>query len=273
MAGAQKRVSYFFILYLLFSMLLLLLDSKGSLSFLHKGAQAITSPFKSALFSGRLTVLSPFIVIGNSGKKEAEIEKLQQEKADALSQLSALTAAKEENERMRYLLGTTLPPSWHFAPLRVVGKIGDTLITAGDLPAEAGEPVIATPGTESAGRRRSGVFIGKVGGTVGREIKVILPTSTSSKIPVIVRAPDGARRASGILVGKGESMRIEQVLSSETLSEGDLVLTSGEGAPPELLIGYVSKILPQEASAWKSAEVKTAMDVEDLDFVFVITKF
>lgn len=273
MAHSPKNTSYLFAFYLVFSILLVLLDSKGALSFLHKGAQGITTPFKSALFSARKTLLSPLVAISDSEKKEVEIEELRQEKADVLSQLSTLTALKEENERMRYLLGTTLPPSWQFAALRVVGKIGDTLTTTGDLLPEVSAPVIVSGEIESASRRRSGVFIGKIGEILGREIKVILPTATNSKIPVIVRSPDGARHASGILVGRGESMRIEQVLSSETLSEGDLVLTSGEGAPPELLIGYVSKVLPFEASAWKSAEVKEAISVEGLDFVFIVTKF
>lgn len=271
MVQSPKSTSYLFIFYLVLSILLLLLDSQGALSFLHQGVQAVTTPLKSALFSARTTMLSPFVAISDWQNKEAEIEKLQQEKADVLSQLSTLTALKEENERMRYLLGTALPARWQFAPFRVVGKIGDIVLATGDLKPEIGEPVIIA--SEVTPETRSGVFIGRVGETVGRELKVILPTNTSSKIPVIVRAPDGARQASGILEGRGGSMRLEQVLSSETLSEDDLVLTSGEGAPPELLIGYVSKVLPQEASAWKSAEIRMAINVENLDFVFVITKY
>lgn len=251
--------------------MLLLLDSRGALSFLHQGTQAITSPFKSALFDAREIVLSPLVAISEWENKEVEIEKLRQEKADALSQLSALMAVKEENERMRYLLGTTLPPRWQFAALRVVGKIGDTLLATGELKPETDAPVIVSE--QVTPEKRSGVFIGKTGEVLGREIKIILPTSTFSKIPVIVRSKEGTRLASGILVGRGGSMRIEQVLSSEALSEGDLVLTSGEGAPPELLIGYVGKALPSEASAWKSADVEVAINVEDLDFVFIVTKY
>ncbi|MBI4033102.1 MAG: rod shape-determining protein MreC [Candidatus Blackburnbacteria bacterium] len=271
MASLQKRISYLFVFYLLFSTILLFLDSRGSLSFLHQGAQALITPLKVSLTGVKKTFLSPFVAISDWKKKEAEIEKLRQEKADVLSQLSALEALREENGRMRYLLGTALPPSWQFAPLRVVGKVGDTLLATGDSKPEAREPVIIS--AEVTPEKRSGVFVGKIDSVVGREIKIILPTAAVSKIPVIVRAKDGERRASGILVGRGGNMRLEQVLSSETLFEEDLVLTSGEGAPPELLIGYVSKVLPSEASAWKSAEVEMVVNVENLDFVFVVTKY
>lgn len=271
MSVVRRNTSYLFISYFLFSIFLFFLDSRGLLSLVHISVQTITSPFKSALFSARKTALAPFAAISNSEKKDAEIETLRQEKADMLSRLSFLTALKEENERMRYLLGTTLPASWQFSPLRVVGRIGDSLTTTSDLPLDADRPVIVS--MDVAPEKRSGVFVGKTGQAVGAEVNIILPTNTQSKIPVIVRSPSGARRASGLLVGRGGEIRLEQVLSSEALTERDLVLTSGEGAPPELLIGFVDKVLPPDSSATRSAEVEAAINTENLDFVFVITKY
>lgn len=267
MQGTKSNTLYYLaIFYLLFSVFIYFLDSRGTLNFVHKSAQVLTIPVRSSLFDARNAVLSPLAVFSSSEQNMARIKELEGKVASLSSQLADQKALEEENAKMRRLLGTNLPPNWQFASARVVSVSSDTMSVTSDYGATSGTPVLAAS--------ESGVLVGRTEKVVGKEVHVQLPTHISSKIPVIVRGQDGSRRAAGIIVGQGGTARLEQVLASESLETGDLILTSGDaGLPPELLVGYVDKITKNEASPWQEAGVKSAINVQALDFVFFVTKF
>lgn len=267
MQGTKSNSIYYLaIFYLLFSIFIYFLDSRGTLDFVHRGAQILTIPVRSWLYDSRVTLLSPLSVFSNSAKQSDQIRELEGRAASLSSQLADQKALEEENAKMRRLLGTNLPPNWQFAPARVVSISGDVMNVVSDYNAGVGTPVLTTS--------EGGVLVGRVEKVVGRQTLVTLPTNISSKIPVIVRGQDGTRRASGIVVGQGGTARLEQVLSSESLETGDLILTSGDAnLPPELLVGYVDKVSRNETSPWQEAGVKSAINISGLDYVFFVTKY
>lgn len=281
MQGVKSNTSYYLaVFYLLFSILIYFLDSRGALNFVHKGAQILTIPVRSALFDAHNTVLSPLVVFSDSTKKDAQMRELEERVASLSSQLANKRALEEENAKMRRLLGTNLPPNWQFSAGRVVSVSSDIMSVTSDYNAASGTPVLEaseSPPSSEAG----GVLVGRVEKVVGRQTQVTLPTNIASKIPVLVRGQDGSRRASGIVVGQGGTSRLEQVLASESLDSGDLILTSGDanlpagrqGLPPELLVGFVDKVTRSETSPWQEAGVKSAINTRDLDFVFFVTKY
>lgn len=267
MAGSTKSNGfYLFIFYLLFSIFIIYADSHGFLADLHRFAQGFTTPVESRLFALRRTLTSPFSVLFFAGDKDKRIQGLEKENALLLGQLSQLKSVEEENEKARHLLGASLPASWHFEPARVVSSFASRLYLTADFEPKQGTPVITS-------QEKSGVLVGQVESVLGGKIEVILSTSDLFKTTVIVRDKEtGERRAAGILVGQAGRLKLEQVLTSETVKEGDVVVTSGEGLPPELLIGFISKVFENHGT-FQEAEVNYPVDLAKLDFVFLVTRF
>lgn len=274
MAGSAKGNSlHWLILYLLFSIFILIADKpaspaggRGFLAGLHQAVQGFTIPVESRLFALRRTFISPFSSFFSTGDKDKRIQELEKENALLLGQLSQMQALKEENEKARYLLGASLPASWHFEPARVVSNFADRIYLTADFEPKQGTPVITS-------QEKSGVLIGQVESVLGEKIEVVLSTSDLFKTTVLVRDKEtGARRAAGILVGRAGRLRLEQVLTSETVKEGDMVVTSGANLPPELLVGYVTKVL-ETKGAFREAEVEYPLDLTRLDYVFLVTKW
>lgn len=267
MTGSTKSSSlYLFIFYFLFSIFIIYADGRGLLANLHRFVQGVTIPVESQLFRARIALFTPFSGFSSGSEKDRKIQELETENARLLAQVAALKSVEEENARARHLLGATLAPSWRFEPARVVSVFADKMFLTGDTTPSLGAPVI-TSGD------RGGVFVGLVENVAGKRVTVILPTSELIKNTVLIRDREtGERHGAGILAGRGDRLMLEQVLASETIKEGDIVVTSGDRLPPELLVGYVTKVL-ETKGAFREAEVKIAVDPVKLDFVFLVTKF
>ena len=269
MRSAGKRFIYYLSLsYFIFAGVILWGDSHGRLEKLHILAQKATTPVEERLFRAKTVTLGRFGDKRTSEEKDKRISELEVRSAQLEGQIAQFGALKEENERMRYLLGAGLPANWKFEPLRATQNYTDRLYTSAELQELQGKTVISTEG-------KDGIYVGRVEKIIGNQAEIFLPTKDGERMPVKVRDKDiGEARASGILVGRGGRMVLDQVLTGESLKSQDLVVTSGdESRPNGLLIGRVGKILPVSAGAFQQAEVEQAIDYKQLDVVFVITKF
>lgn len=265
--GKTSNTSNLLFLYILLAVILIFLDSRRFFSPIKKTAQNVLIPFQSSLFITRAALFGPITNLSSSQSKEEEITKLKEENAKLLAQVTSLKAVEEENEKARHLLGAALPPSWHFEPARVVSVFADKIFVSSSFTPDVGTPVVLSAD-------KGGVFIGEVESIQGNVVSVLLPTSGLSKITALVRdKKTGERHASGIIEAKQGKLFLQQVLTSETLKEGGLVVTGGdEKVPPDLLIGTIVKVLPSTGT-FQEAEVKQAIPPESLEFVFFITKF
>ena len=260
----------FYTSYFVLAGFLLLLDFRGKLDSLHSFAQRVTTPIKESLFKAKTETLGRFGLLGRLGKEERNTEELQGRIFFLEGRVLEMGVLREENARMRYLLGAGLPANWQFAAFRVVSVYADSLYGHTDFVDPKDKILINTDqGT------KGGIYVGRVEKVLGRQAEVFLPTKDGERIPVRVRDKDsGEAMASGILFGRGGRVFIDQVLTGETLREGDLVLTSGdEVRPSELLIGMVFRILPISAGAFQQAEVVQALDYRKLQVIFLITRF
>lgn len=265
-AGRKDTFLYLFIFYFLFSIFIFFLDSRGMLVGLRRFVDRMALPAQTSLFKARKVVLQPLSVFSLSKNKEDELARLREENGRLLSKTSNIKALEEENERARHLLGASLPASWHFEPARVISSFADRIYLTADFEPKQGTPVITS-------QEKSGVLVGQVESVLGGKIEVVLSTSSLFKTAVLVRDKEtGARRAAGILVGQGGKLRLEQVLTSETVKEGDMVVTSGEGLPPEILVGFISKVFKNRGT-FQETEVGYPVDLRSLDFVFLVTKW
>ncbi len=83
--------------------------------------------------------------------------------------------------------------------------------------------------------------------------------------------------ALGIMQGTGtETIIFNNVLLSDTLQKGDVVVTKGNinadglGFPPNLVVGKIISVNKKASSLFQSAEVERLVDVAKLEMVFVM---
>lgn len=267
-----KKDFAFFVLFLSLSFLTLFLDSRRFLESPKVLIFNLTLPISNSLYVWKglgFTQYLPFLK-----EKQKEIDILYQENIFLVSQLSQDKKLEEENTQMRRLLGTNLPPSWKFLPGEVIFRQGDLLTVSFEDEAEEDELVVLPKLDnleESA--RLIGLYVGKIKGR-GKLVRVELPTNPSSKVEVVVRSKDNfERQAWGILEGRGGSLILTQVLSSENLGVGDWVLVNaGQDARSELLVGKIIKESFSSNVAFKSAEVESVLDKDKLVGVFAVKR-
>ena len=116
-------------------------------------------------------------------------------------------------------------------------------------------------------------LVGQVYRASPRAAQVLLITDNISSIAARL----SASRATGIVFGSGSSgpLTMEWIDQEAQLEVGDVVLTSGLGGqfPADLVIGRVVALERNEADLFQNATVQPAIDVSDLEIVFVLTNF
>lgn len=85
-------------------------------------------------------------------------------------------------------------------------------------------------------------------------------------------------RAEGSVQGRGleaGDLRMQYIELDATITEGDLVVTSGLGGnfPPDLVIGQVTSVQNLEFELWQEAQVTSLIDFDTVEFVLVVTSF
>lgn len=254
------------LVYLFLSLLVLLLDKRGVLDIFHRSSQVLIIPVNTQVYKLKKFLLLPVQTLTLKIDKDKKIEELEIQKADLLAEISRLQSIEAENSKLRRLLGANLPPNWRFEPARVISYSNDTLSVLSNFTPEKGMAAIAG--------ENKGILVGTYHETIGKEIKITTTKNKDTRVSVIVKNSSGNKVATGLSVGEGGKIVLDQVLASQNLGQGDTITTSGDGnLPPDLLIGTVSKVIKLEGQALQKAEVSPAVDFDNLDYVFFVTKF
>lgn len=184
--------------------------------------------------------------------------KNQQEVAELKTRLSSLA---EENKEQKRLLSAPLPKNWQFLTVKVIGLTNEELtINAGQKDGVA-TGMIAVSGE---------TYLGRVGQVSEHLAKIRLPSFFEEKLSIkIVSVDKMAVYGKGLLVGYGQGkMKIEQILSSERVSKGNLIITSmAEG---ELLIGEIEEVIKAKGEVFQMASIKRLFNPEELNTIFLM---
>jgi rod shape-determining protein MreC len=111
-------------------------------------------------------------------------------------------------------------------------------------------------------------------GVVGR---VVLPSARAAKVQMLIdrNAAAGAlierTRAQGIVVGQGDSLRMQYVPGTADVKPGDLVVTSGIDRiyPKGFVIGTVD-VVDRGPGTYHEISVRPAVDFSRLEEVLVV---
>jgi rod shape-determining protein MreC len=183
-----------------------------------------------------------------------------------------LTEVERENERLRQLLNFTRSNPWYdYKAAAVIGhRIGqDTSNLLFSIFIDVGArdglavdmPVITDRGL--VGR------VVAVGPNVAEVLLLIDPASA-------VNARVQNSRVTGIVRGNIDAgLVMERIPQGETVSPGDIILTSGLGGnfPDKLVIGQVTEVFHRDSDMFQSARIRPTVDFGKLETVLVITTF
>ncbi|HQV02808.1 MULTISPECIES: rod shape-determining protein MreC [unclassified Novosphingobium] len=183
-------------------------------------------------------------IIGGYFTRGSRVAKLEREVAEARVQLAEQAAVKEENARLKALLGLTESDP---RPVTVTRLIGST---------SSSTRRFATLGAGSRQGIKIGMAVRSPQGLVGRVLevgpvtaRVLLITDSESTIPVR-RAQDGVQ---AYATGQGDgTLKVRLAATGiNPLRKGDAIVTSGSGGlfRPNEAVAVVISLLPDGAIA------------------------
>lgn len=225
--------------------LLLILGYWGMTGWIRMGLEAVVTPSVSGAERVAMLVGAPFRTYARWQTAMVRLESLEEVTAENMVLRENLLMMEEEMEALKSQLGVeveriTMPTKW----FRIVGG-GQVMIDAGEHEGlESGMVVLDN----------QGILLGRLE-QVGRfTSRISLPSDRDVRMGVLV----GNARVSGILVGDGAAAQVVDVLQTDPLSVGDIVVTSGEfdEYPAGLVIGEISQLTGQQAEVTKGGIVE-----------------
>jgi rod shape-determining protein MreC len=115
------------------------------------------------------------------------------------------------------------------------------------------------------------VLIGKVDKLTSIRSRVVLLTKSGWSFTVTTQ-----KGVDGLLVLEGGNLVLKNVLVSDPLSVGDIVLTKGDqelsggGFPPGLIVGKVESVEKKPSSLFQTARVESPLKITKLSTVFIV---
>lgn len=216
----------------------------------------------SNLAKGMSNFFATFVSISSLGEKNSELES---ELTDLKSKLSELKEIKNENEILRAQLNFESKVPVKTSPARVTSYEPDnvrkflTIDKGSRNGLSKGMPVIS-----------GGVLVGTLDQVDSFSSKVFLVNDPEFRI----RAIGQDKRASGIVKGQiGQGLMLEKVAQNDSISIGEYVITAGsEDVPKGILIGQIDGISKSDNSIFQTANLKTLINFNKLELVFVVVK-
>ncbi|RMF80622.1 MAG: rod shape-determining protein MreC [Chloroflexi bacterium] len=205
----------------------------------------------------------------------SEIQSLRQRNADLEEALALFQAelvelreiASDYNRLADLLEYTRIASNQEFLAADVIGRdqsgfLRTIIINKGARDSlQVGMPVVTRQG-----------LVGRIMDVSANASRVLLITDQSSAISARLQTS----RAEGTVVGQlSGNLRMTFIPLSETIQEGDLVITSGLGGnfPPDIVIGQVTSRRQLEFELFQEAEVRSLNNFNTLEIVLVITNF
>jgi len=207
-----------------------------------------------------------FVVFGYLDLREVrqENERMRVENLQLRAAVQALGETRAENERLRTLLSYAESQPGPEIPARVVGvnpvaKLLSVRINRGESEGVFQGMSVVTP---------DGI-VGQVVRATGGWADVALVTDPQSRVAVRVQRSRARGTAAGL--GKGP-LRLENMLRTEDIQEGDLIITSGTDGvyPPGLVVGKVTRLEKKEHGMFLEGDLQPAVDTTRMEEVLVV---
>lgn len=240
-----------FIVFFVLSLLIFFFFSKAAAGVLEQ----LTVPLQKSLFTS----------FHKPGENKTETEKLRDENNRLLGELAKQKEIEKENSALKDQFNTPGISSHKLLPAQVIGTDDDE--------------VIIDRGT-GEGVKEGSVIIVK-DNLIGRVISASAHISVVNLVThkdILFTAQAQKTQALGVINGRGGGMILANVILSDTLEKGDLVVTkgdvdkTGDGYPPHLIVGKIVSVDKRASNLFQVAQVQSLVDLSRLNVVFVMTR-
>ncbi len=252
----QKKKNFLptFLILLSITLFLIFLSNAGALrgfsSFLERG----TVPIQRMVFG----------VITNH-EDTSDLRTLREENIKLTAELVKQKELLQENQALRDQFRTQTPSSKNLLPANVVGqKVDKIIIDKGlDDGVDTGGIVVFKDN-----------LIGKISKSSSRIAVVDLPISKN----IFLTAKVQNSSAQGVVKGIESGIILDNVVLSDKLGKGDLVVTkgdvgeSGKGFPAGLIIGKIVSVNKKASNLFQAAEIKSLVDFSKIHMVYVMVE-
>lgn len=257
----KRKTSFLpaFLIVLFLSFLFLILSFSGTLkifSFLEKPTSVMQS------FSYNLFQKLPFV------SKDLKTKRLKEENLALLSRVADFEKLKKENSALSDQFQTSYPPNYKLLKADIIG-------------APSFVPGISNPSVFILNKgARNNIKVGFAVVIKNNLVGVIAKTTQNlSQVNLINSFSESftaktENGAVGIVKG-GEGLTINNILLSENIKEGEIVLTKGDmgmdgvGIIPDLVIGKITEIEKNPSDLFQKAKIESFVDFGSLSTVFI----
>ncbi|MGA9526317.1 MAG: rod shape-determining protein MreC [Myxococcaceae bacterium] len=237
-------------------------------NFIDQGIIAISAPIQGALGWFIDTVVAGWTgYVDLRGVKDHN-DQLLKENTQLRARVQALNEVELENGRLRELLAYADDRMGHEVVGRVIGvnpasNVHSVRINRGaNHGVQKGAAVVTSDGV-----------VGQVIQVTGQYADVMLLTDVNSRLAIRVHRSRARATASGL--GGDQPLRVENLLRTEDLKDGDIIVTAGTDGvfPPGLVVGTANAVQKRNTGMFQSAELLPAVDMTRLEEVLVLPLF
>lgn len=264
-AYVKRKESFLsaFIVVVFLCALILALSLSGNLKFLSSFLEKGTVTIQSTAF--KIFQKLPFV------SEDPRIKKLEDKNLEFLSQVTAFEKLKKENQALSDQFQTAYPQALRLLKANIIG-------------ASSFIPGISTPNTLIIDKGlQDNLKIGMAVVVKDNLVGVISQASANLSEVDLINNPSASFTAKtqngavGIAKGGG-GLTLDNILLSENIKEGELVLTKGNinsngvGIPPDLIVGKITSVEKKPSELFQKAEITSFVNFVKLSTVFVYTQ-
>jgi len=254
----------YFVIFLVISIALFGISKTGVLN-------PVTSFFQGGFVPLQAGIYGSFSKIANFSQS-SDIKLLKEENINLSQKIVNENNILQDNKALRDQFETLNPRSANLIPAQIVGAPGFL-------------PGISTPETLIIGKGEAdGVKVGQavvykdnLVGQISKTSSFVSEVNLVSNSSSSFTAETLQTQSLGVVKGQGGGQLIlDNVLLSETLEKGDIVLTKGDvsqnglGIPQNLVVGRINSVSKNPSELFQKAEIKSFLDFTNLTEVFIV---
>ena len=262
----KKILRHPLVLSLLIIIGLILINSQGWLKIPQDFLARLTAPGQKCLcqFSSKARNFANFLIsINNLNQENVDLQKENQE---LLSQLAQLKEVSRENEFLRKQLDLPNSEPGQLILANVIGHDSSGLEKYFLINKGKGDGLSEKMAVIAAGN----LLVGQISQMTNSFSKVQLINSSDSRINALIQESE----ITGLVRGDSDGLNliIDLLPQGQTIKRNETVVTSGLAGffPAGLLIGQIRRVVSSEVQTSQQAKIKPAVDLINLDKVFVI---
>lgn len=232
----------------------------------------ISAPIQRTFWLAGDGITDFFETIFKARDLQEKNEKLELKIQEMSAKIASLKETEKENRILREAIDIDLQKEFDIILAQITGK---------DI---ARDSILINKGSEDgilkdrAVITQEKILLGKISDVYKNFSRIMLVSSVESVIPVNIQKQevDKLINVEALIRGRGNfQIELDHIPIGEEIKDGYRVVTSALGGifPPGILIGYVKNIERLGAGLFQRAEVQSAVDIRDINHLFIVTDF